>query len=130
MPKFERQHSLQKLFPKPRLLVSSDTSSVLLMLESENGSEIQPRVMCVHMSISDLKKYGLYRPSTSISSFDECSKLMLRYYTLPDVCLSFCGDPGQKELFGLFPTFAEGSSSEVVFQKGDFFLHSCECVEG
>lgn len=58
------------------------------MLETENGSEIQPRVMCLHMSISNLKKYGLYRSSTSISSFDECSKLMLRYYILPDVCLS------------------------------------------
>jgi len=82
---------LQKLFPKPHLLVSSHTSSILLMLETESGSEIQPRVVCLHISISDSKKYGMYRPSKSISSFDECSKSMLRHYILPDVFLSLCG---------------------------------------
>lgn len=109
MPKFVRQHSLQKLFPKPRLLVSSHTSSILLMLETENGSEIQPRVMCLHISISDLKKDCVYRPSKSTSSFDECSELMLRYYILPGVFVSFCKDLSQRELFGLFPIFVQGS---------------------
>lgn len=107
MPKFVRQHSLQELFPKPRLLVSSHTSSILLMLETENGSEIQPRAMCLHISISDLKKDCAYRPSKSISSFDVFRTNVEILYTIR--CLSFCKDLSQKELFGLFPVFVQGS---------------------
>lgn len=128
MPKFVRQHSLQKLFPKPRLVVSSHTSSILLMLETENGSEIQPRVMCLHISISDLKKDCAYRPSKSISSFDECSELMLRYYILPDVFL-FARTSVKRSCSGYFPYLYKVPKVKWYFRKIFFFLHSCECIE-
>lgn len=106
MPKFERQHSLQKLFPKPRLLASSHTSGILLMLDTENGSEIQPRVMCLHISImSDLKKDGVYRPSKSISSFDEGSNLNVEIlYTTRCLCFFlFVGTSVKRSCLGCFP---------------------------
>lgn len=62
--------SLQKLFLKPHLLVSPYSSSTLLMLETENGSEIQPGALHSHISICDLKmvRVGLAKASHHLMS--------------------------------------------------------------
>lgn len=129
MPKSTRQHSFQKLFPESHLSVSSHTSSVLLMRETETVSEMQHEESCLHVPIRYLKKDGVCRPSKSISSFDECSKLTLRYYMPPDVFIPFCGNLGQKEWFGSFPVFVEVPNIKWYFRKRGVF-HSCECIEG
>lgn len=108
--------SLQKLFLKPRLLVSSYSSSTLLMLETENGSGIQPGVLRLHISITDLNmvRVDLAKASHHLRSVRTNVEIL---YNTRCLCFFLWG-PQSKGVVWLFPILEK--VPKVVFQE-DFF---------
>lgn len=52
-------------------------------------TQSQLRGMCLQISMRDLKRDGVYRPSKSIPVIAVCSEVMLRCFMVPDVFASF-----------------------------------------